>query len=182
MFGQNGNSITAWSKLFSPNQFLNLYDQFSETFDLFKKTTQISLRSQQLSLLNCRISLMSRRTRLLIHWISLTNHPVFVLMIKNIAPMLEPFAFYLSITFFEQFNMASTIGVNNVMKAIARLVFKMWDIYQEIIKNLCWSLIFSANFNINNFLAFLPYCCREFIAFRARLHETWSELKPVWKL
>ena len=166
----------------SPNQFLNLYDQFIETVDLFKKTTRINLRSQQLSLLNCRISLMGRRTSLLSRWICLTNHRVFVLKIKDIAPMLESFAFYLSITFFEQFNMASTIGINNVTKAIARLVFKMWDIYQEIIKNLCWSLTFSANFNINNFLAFLAYCCREFIAFRVRLHETWSELKPVWKL
>ena len=55
-------------------------------------------------------------------------------MIKNIAPMLEPFAFYLSITFFEQFNTASTISINNVTKAVIRVVFEMWDIYQSINK------------------------------------------------
>ena len=44
--------------------------------------------------------------------------------------MLEPFAFYLSITFFEQFNMASTISINNVTKAVIKVVFEMWDIYQ----------------------------------------------------
>lgn len=55
-------------------------------------------------------------------------------MIKDIISMLEPLAFYLSITFFKQFNMASTISINNVTKAIIRVVFEMWDIYQEINK------------------------------------------------
>ena len=149
----------------SPNQFLNLYDQFIETVDLFKKTTRINLRSQQLSLLNCRISLMGRRTSLLSRWICLTNHRVFVLKIKDIAPMLESFAFYLSITFFEQFNMASTIGINNVTKAKNKK--KVWP----SVLTLTWTI-----------LVFLAYCCSEIIAFRARLHEIWSELKPVWKL
>ena len=42
--------------------------------------------------------------------------------------MLEPFAFCLFITFLDQLNMASAIGIHKVMKTITRGVFGVMEL------------------------------------------------------
>ena len=59
----------------------------------------------------------SRWIHFLYHWNYLTNVLVLV-----------PFAFHLFIMFFNQFNVANSISIQNVTKAITRLIFEI-DIY-----------------------------------------------------
>ena len=49
-------------------------------------------------------------------------------LIKTLCLVLVAFAFHLFIMFFNQFNVANSISIQNVTKAITRLVFEI-DIY-----------------------------------------------------
>lgn len=121
----NASLMTTGSKLISSNQFNNLFDQFIETFVHFKKTTRQFKKSTnhfikslyEINEPKCQfIKTLNQFSKLSEQFIATLE--LFDKSSRFLIKILKPFAFRLFITFLDQFNMTSTIGIQTSRKQL----------------------------------------------------------------
>ena len=114
----NASLMTAGSKLISWNQFHNLFDQFIETFVHFKKTTRQFIKSlYEINEPKCQfIKTLNQFSKLSEQFIA--SLELFDKSSRFLIKILKPFAFRLFITFLDQFNMTSSIGIQTSRKQL----------------------------------------------------------------